>query len=238
MRITKRAVIILLLALALTIVMTSCKSPVRGPGKKLGYQPITMNTSDGWLITASYYPSQSQKGLILLHMLAKNRHTFDDFTPILSGSYKIIAVDLRGHGDSQGEYLDLVESDFQNMIYDVEAAAKYLQSQGVAEEDISLAGASIGANLALQYAAEHPVDKLALISPGSRLRGIDISRLSYTKSLFVQVGNYDAYASISIDELQLNWERARILRYDSAAHGTELLVYDLSAREDFLFYFS
>ncbi len=232
-----RYTLLIVSLLILLLVLSACGPVVRGPSKKKLYQTLKINTTDGWLIAASYYDSPSEKGLILMHMLAKNRHTFDDYAETLAADYKVLSIDFRGHGDSDGEYLDLTEADFKDMINDVEIAAWYLkEKQGVAEKDISLAGASIGANIALMYASKHPVDKLALISPGSRLRGIDIGRLNYPKPMFVQVAQYDAYSSISVDELELNWDKARVLKYNSAAHGTELLQYDLSAREDFMFY--
>ncbi|MBN1275604.1 alpha/beta fold hydrolase [Candidatus Woesearchaeota archaeon] len=212
---------------------------VRGPGKSQLFEEFTLNTTDGVLIAVSYYPSSSSKGLIMLPMLSKTRATYDDVAQELMAHYKVLAVDFRGHGDSEGDYLDLAEEDFRDMVLDVEAAAAYLQQQyGVAEGDISVVGASIGANIALLYASEHPVDKLVLLSPSTRIRGVDISRVVYGGPLLVQVGHYDGYSSISVDSLVLNWQRGRVMEYDTSAHGTDLLVYDLSAREDFLFYLS
>ncbi|MBD3208965.1 alpha/beta fold hydrolase [Candidatus Woesearchaeota archaeon] len=222
--------------LIITVAITGCLGkPVRGPGREMLYSTVQLNTSDGVLITASYYDSDADKGLILLHMLARDRHTFDDAAKRLQPHYKIIIPDLRGHGDSEGEYLDLTEKDFRDMVYDIESVANYLKEEEQAAS-ISVAGASIGANLALTYASEHPVDKLLLISPGSRYRGIDISRISYGKPLLAQVGHYDGYSSISTDDLALNWQRGRVMEYDTNAHGTDLIKTDLSASEDFFFY--
>jgi len=119
---------------------------------------------------------------------------------------------------------------------DVEASVAFLRTEGVEKKDVSLVGASVGANLALMYAKDNPVDKLLLLSPGTRIRGVDISRLSYKKPLLIQVGHYDAFSSIAVDELELNLPKARVMEYDSSAHGTDLLNHDLSAKEDFLFY--
>lgn len=224
----------LAVALLLVIVLAGCQyfdSP-----KKKTYETFSLNTSDNVSIAVNYYPSASDKGVILLHALSRNKDSYKDYAVVLQDQYKVIVPDLRGHGQSDLEMVDFVDADYKAMVNDVEAAALYLQQVGVAEDDISIVGASIGANLALLYAAGHPVDKLVLISPGSNYRGLDVSRLSYDGQVFIQVANYDAYAAISVDDLELLLSRARVMRYDTSAHGVDLLQYDLSAKEDFFFY--
>lgn len=233
-------IVFLLLALASLFLLSACDLVVvRGPSKVVPYTEVEFVTEDNVTIVASYYDSSSSKGLIMAHMLARNRHTFDDYAKLLYEHYKIVSLDLRGHGDSVNDDVDYVsfqDADFNNMIYDLEAAAAFLKEKGVAKEDISLVGASIGANIAVKYAEKHPTDKLVIISPGLRLRGIDLSRMNYAGDMFVQVGNYDAYSSISVDDFEGRWTSARFMRYDASGHGTDLLKYDLSAHEDFLFY--
>ncbi len=239
-------VIFLCLAFALLLLLSACSlNVVRGPTKVVPYTTITLTTEDNVSIAASYYDSSSNKGLLFVHMLGRDRHTFDEYAEILYTDYKIVSLDLRGHGESEGDYVLFTDEDFNNMIYDVEAAAAYLESKGVAESNISVVGASIGANIAVKYAEAHPTDKLVIISPGLRLRGIDLSRTSYNGDMLVLVGNYDAYSSISVDDFESLWPNARFMRYDASGHGTDLLKngglstnekYDLSAREDFLFY--
>jgi alpha-beta hydrolase superfamily lysophospholipase len=226
--------VILFLLLALLVV--GCRDIVRGPGAARPYENIRLNTTDGVIIGASYYPSESNDGLILLHMTGKTRRSYDNVAKELMERYKIISIDFRGYGDSDGESVDMTEKEFKNLVLDVEAAEKVLREQGV--KTINIAGASLGANVALLYAVDHPVDKLALLAPGSVLRGLDITRTSYKGNMLVLVGRSDAYASISVDELQGNWQNAHIMMYETGAHGTDLLTYDLSAHEDFLFYFS
>lgn len=230
-------IIFLCLVLALLFLLSACNLVVtRGPSKVVMYTPITLVTEDNVTLGASYYDSASSKGLIFAHMLSRDRHTFDDYADILYVDYKIVSLDLRGHGESDGDYVVFKDADFNDMLYDLEAAADYLISKGVAESDISVVGASIGANIAVKYAQVHPVDKLVAISPGLRMRGIDLSAMSYSGDMFVQVGNYDAYSSISVDDFEGRWTSARFMRYDATGHGTDLLKYDLSAHEDFLFY--
>lgn len=221
---------------AVMLIITGCDSIVRGPTAKVSYEVVSFNASDNVSLVADYYPSASDDGIILLHMLARSRTIYRDVAANLVPHYKVIAIDFRGHGDSQGEYVDLSKDDFRLMTRDVEAAALFLQTEGVNESDISVVGASIGANLAVLYAIEHPVEKLLLLSPGLQYQGIDISRQDYKGPMLIQVGHYDAYSSISVDELGLKFPRARVMSYDTSAHGTDLLQHDVSAYEDFFFY--
>ncbi|MFP4524737.1 MAG: alpha/beta hydrolase [Candidatus Woesearchaeota archaeon] len=231
----------LLLAIAVLLVlalMTGCGETVRGPGSKNPYREVSFDAGDNTTIVAHYYPSDADKGLVMIHGAAKSKSSYEDYAKELQDRYKVIVPDLRGHGDSEGEYKDLENHDFYDMQKDVNASVAFLRTEGVAKEDVSLVGASVGANLALMYAEDNPVDKLLLLSPGTRIRGVDISRLSYEQPLLVQVGHYDAFSSIAVEELELNLPEARVMEYDSSAHGTDLLNHDLSAEEEFLFYLS
>ena len=40
--------------------------------------------------------------LILIHGIARRAHTFDHIAPCLRRDYHVIALDMRGHGDSPG----------------------------------------------------------------------------------------------------------------------------------------
>jgi len=233
----KLKIVFFAVALASLFALSACNlDVVRGPTKVVPYTTIELVTEDNLTLGASYYDSSSSKGLIFAHMLARDRHTFDEYAEDLHEYYKIVSLDLRGHGESEGDYVAFKDADFNNMLYDLEAAAAYLKEKGITEDDISVVGASIGANIAVKYAELHPTDKLVIISPGLRLRGIDLSRMNYNGDMFVQVGNYDAYSSISVDDFEGRWTKARFMRYDASGHGTDLLKYDLSAHEDFLFY--
>jgi acetyl esterase/lipase len=63
---------------------------------------------------------------------------------------------------------------FKNMTFDVKAAKKYLTGERDANPNqISIIGASIGANLALNYAAsDQTIKSVILLSPGLNYRGI------------------------------------------------------------------
>jgi pimeloyl-ACP methyl ester carboxylesterase len=98
--------------------------------------------------------------LLLLHGLASNARIWDLTAPLLSGRFRVFALDQRGHGLSDkpdGGY------DFASITGDV---AALLQALGL--ERPALVGHSWGANVALQFAADRPdaVSALALVDGG------------------------------------------------------------------------
>jgi pimeloyl-ACP methyl ester carboxylesterase len=100
------------------------------------------------------------KPLVLLHGLASQAHIWDLVAPQLIDSFRVVAIDQRGHGLS-----DKPDSgyDFAAVTSDLDAI---LDAQRI--ERSVLAGHSWGGNVALQYAVDHPdrAHGLALIDGG------------------------------------------------------------------------
>jgi pimeloyl-ACP methyl ester carboxylesterase len=98
--------------------------------------------------------------LIFLHGLASQAHMFDLVAPKLIDSFRVMAIDQRGHGPS-----DKPDSgyDWATMTSDLDAILNALKI-----ERAVLAGHSWGGNVAVQYAAEQPdrVSGLILIDGG------------------------------------------------------------------------
>jgi pimeloyl-ACP methyl ester carboxylesterase len=98
--------------------------------------------------------------LIFLHGLASQAHMFDPVAPQLIDSFRVIAIDQRGHGLS-----DKPDSgyDWATVTSDLNAILNALKIDRAV-----LAGHSWGGNVAAQYAADHPnrVSGLILIDGG------------------------------------------------------------------------
>lgn len=142
---------------------------------------VSFQTQDGWNIAALYQPAQAdKKTVILLHDIGKNKEEFTTFCSKLEDDeIGFLALDLRGHGQSQnkGIYEDFakegVDNDYNKMARDVEAAVNFLQKKGVAEEDMVLVGAGLGANVAAKAASMYPgVGGIALITPVTNFRDV------------------------------------------------------------------
>lgn len=160
--------------------------------KGIEAQKISIKAADGFEIKAMYYPVTPGKKsacIILLHMLCGRKENWDVLAPALAKEgYFVLAIDLRGHGDSTAAgKTDIAKLDFSKpaeqekakaicakMALDAAAAEKFLK--GIKEIDskrIAIIGASIGANVALNYAASsHSVKNLVLLSPGLDYMGI------------------------------------------------------------------
>lgn len=100
--------------------------------------------------------STERPPMILLHGIGRDAHSFDHIAPHFSQNYHVIAVDLRGHGDSDwhptGAYL------IEDFVSDLEALVEEL---GLG--DFVLLGNSTGGRVAQVYAGRHSEQVRALI---------------------------------------------------------------------------
>jgi len=87
--------------------------------------------------------------LVLLHGIARVAHNFDHLAPHFGEKYHVIAVDMRGHGDSawdpQGAYL------VEDYVRDIEGLIERLKLR-----NIVLWGNSTGGRVAQVFAGSHP----------------------------------------------------------------------------------
>lgn len=146
---------------------------------------ILFLTQDQWNLIGYFKPPQSGKQVFLcLHGVGSGKEEWAQFASSLSSAgYGYLVYDGRGHGESQmgpqgkTSYRSFrstgTDNEWNRMRYDLEAALGYLKSQGIDEDYVALAGASIGANLALNFAAQHPrIYLTVLLSPSMNYRDV------------------------------------------------------------------
>jgi dienelactone hydrolase len=148
---------------------------------------IQFTATDDLGIAATYYPVESNNvpAVILLHALGKSRDEWAGIAPALQrNGIAALAIDLRGHGTStrrltaEGaqpvDFHSFQRKDFQDMLLDINAAFDWLTEQpGIDKLRIGVVGASLGANLALRYAAfNEDVAAILVFSPGLVLQEI------------------------------------------------------------------
>lgn len=126
--------------------------------RKSNKSDMFLKTIDNKKIAANLYKVENPKGwLILIHMMPAAKESWKKFAEEMRESgYESLAIDLRGHGESEGGpdgYQKFSDEEHQNGIYDLEAAWEFLKSAGAKPEKTALIGASIGANLALEFIA-------------------------------------------------------------------------------------
>ncbi|MDP3963273.1 MAG: alpha/beta fold hydrolase [bacterium] len=142
---------------------------------------------DDAMIRASWNrAADSKKAALFLHQRGKDHAIWDGLRKTLEArGFSTLAIDLRGHGKSDGLgkrhdlKFDQVD-DYHTMYYDVTAAMDFIRYDspplrgGVGEDvEVVIVGSSIGANLALAYAADHfDVKAIAVFSPGLNYYGL------------------------------------------------------------------
>ncbi len=198
---------------------------------------IFLSTKDNVKIAADLYEVENPAGwLVLVHMMPTTKESWLNLAEEFANQgYESIAIDLRGHGESDkgpDGYLSFSDSQHQKSILDLEAAANYLiQNRGATPDKISFIGASIGANLSLQYISEHPEFKtVILLSPGLNYRGIKTEPLvknfrAGQKVFFVssQDDGENAEENQKLYESVPAGIEKEIEIYKAAGHGTTIL---------------
>lgn len=209
--------------------------PERQPqeAKNIMSEAVEMQTKDGVKIAGDYYEGTGIKGVLLLHMMPADRKSWTAFAQKLQTSgFTALAIDLRGHGGSQGGpdgYKKFSDAEHRASRLDAEAGAEFLKAKGVS--DFHFVGASIGANLALEYLANHQDAKSAiLLSPGLDYRGLEtetlVSLIRPEQGLYLAASNDDAYSFDTVQKLaeKIYFDDRRVLKiFENSGHGTAIL---------------
>ena len=190
---------------------------------------LTLTTSDGVKLVVDFYTPESlidkPDVLILVHEAYLDRSSWDGFTiAAQENGYAVITLDLRGHGQSGG---DLVFD--EAMDHDIDAVLDWISASPDLNVDrVAIAGASVGANLALRAGARHPqIKSLVLLSPGMNYWeiGIENAILDYgRRPLLLVASEGDAYSATSVQRLnEIGRGYDKLVIFPGAAHGTEMI---------------
>ena len=133
----------------LTIATVACQIPgVSGPIDRF-YGGVPLHYLD--------WGNAAAPPLVLLHGIDRIAHTFDHIAPRFAGRYHVIAMDLRGHGDSgwdaQARYL------VEDHVGDLEGLVRTLGLRNV-----TLWGNSTGGRVVQVFAGLHPELVAAVIA--------------------------------------------------------------------------
>ena len=117
---------------------------------------------------------------------------------------------MRGHGESVKQnngntisFQSFSPDDYNKMVLDVKAAKQFLiTNKNANPNNISIVGASIGANVAINYAAMDPTIKsVVLLSPGLNYRGVSteeaITKYKNNNSVYIAATEGDSEAADS-----------------------------------------
>lgn len=223
----RRPLPLVFLILIASAAIASCRAG-QSPERSLSFK----NPQHGIIHATVYAPSVTPApGLILLHQAGSTRDSWAPFARMArANGYFAIAIDLRGHGESSGAANPsaFTTDDWLAILNDIPAAKEQLIKAGADPNKIAIVGASIGANLAMRYAATDPqIQAIVLLSPGEEVNGIGIVQTiqTYTSRPILlmasQIDGYSARSAKKLDDLAAEYTELRL--YPGAAHGTDLL---------------
>jgi pimeloyl-ACP methyl ester carboxylesterase len=191
------------------VVLVFAVSPVWGQAKKPAakvpektFEDVTLDTKDGVITIATYYPGPEQKTtvpLILVHDWDGNRTELHSLAMFLQQElqHAVIVPDLRGHGvslrqrgvDEQINREKMNRAAIESAWLDIEAAKAYLMQRNnegkLNIEQLGVLGTGFGATLAIKWAVRdwnftstpalkngQDVKALILISPRQSFKGV------------------------------------------------------------------
>jgi len=160
-------------------------------------------------------PTSGSTTLLFLHGAALTAHTWDLVCLQLRESFRCLAVDLRGHGDS--EWAADLDYSISAHVLDLERLVSALRL-----EDFVLIGMSLGGMIAIEFAARHGNDLkgLAIVDTGVRTRTVDASRI---RDFVTDDAELDSVEEFVERAIRFNPLRRRDLLRVSLLHNLRLL---------------
>ena len=132
-----------------------------------GFEEIALKTDDGVTLAGWYTPPANGAAIVLLHGAGGSREAVRPYAALLARhGYGVLALDLRGHGQSGGW---TNRFGWQGTA-DVGAAVKYLQARAEVKQ-IGGLGLSMGGEALLGAASDYPALR-AIVADGATRRDL------------------------------------------------------------------
>ena len=150
---------------------------------------------------------KGDKCVVLLHGYLESMYVWDDFTPLLTPSMRVITVDIPGHGISQ----ILGEKHTMEMMADV--LRDMLDALGI--EKCTMVGHSMGGYIALAFCARHKerLDGVVLLSSTPN-PDTDAKKENRQREIaLVKAGKKEALARVAPEAGFAEVNRERLQRY-------------------------
>lgn len=176
--------------------------------------------------------------VFLMPMMSLTHLSYQPFTQrLVDHGYAVVAFDLRGHGlsisigDSSISYASMEPKDFALLPSDIETFFTALKDKYPDEysyTDVTLIGASIGANTAGLLLDRDWVCCAVLLSPGRDYRGLRPELVmiadDVNKPVYITAGADDKYSAESSEELFDDYAGLKVFKkYPGQDHGTNIL---------------
>ena len=222
----------------LLLTLTACSgndeaTEAASPEPLFGGEVTILTAEDGVQVTAEILlveGAASRGGVVLTHMLGQQRGDWEPLIEeLITHGFDVIALDLRGHGQSTGDldFMEFSTADWLACVGDVSAAIEPM-ALNAREYSLFLIGGSIGANLSLLTAAEDSrIDGVVLLSPGLDYRGVEPLTVvdDYNpRPVMLVAAEDDPYSQESVEELAEELTNSELIIYPDGGHGTQLLT--------------
>jgi len=213
-------------------------------------QLITIEMQDGLTIHGTFLEVENKKApaIILMHMMGNTRKNWETMAPKIQAlGFNVLSIDLRGHGESINKKDGSLEAagnfsthHYAKMVDDLGPIVQWLSKQKHVEpKRIGLAGASLGANVALLYAArpDSKIRAVALLSPGFEYKLLKISKAveDYKGPLLFMASKLDAYSAETCETLVKTHKGEHVIKiFQGTAHGTFIFAKNEESQTIFL----
>lgn len=193
------------------------------------YSRISLTAADGVVLAATMWepPGEPLAGIVLVHGPSRNRHDWDRLAEQLAmRGFAVLAVDLRGHGDSRAVEMS---GDLSSMALDVAAAAAHLVARPDVRPGLGIVGASLGGTLAVLATRSVPsIRSFVFLSAPLDFRGLRLEepfRKAAERSALVIASNEDVYAARSARALaEIGPGLRELVLVEGAGHGARILT--------------
>ncbi len=183
--------------------------------------PVAIEAEDGITLRGGYFAVSESDGpaVLLLHQLYTTRASWNTIiNPLLAAGYKVLAVDLRGYGQTRGRINWTQAQD------DVRVWTDWLGAQpGV--NSVTLMGSSMGSSLALTGCAlTESCDGVVALSPGLNYFQVWTGEaVQAGKPILIVYADHDPYPARDVPEMQtLGGDSVTVQVYEGREHGIDL----------------
>lgn len=197
---------------------------------------VTFTTEDRIEIVGDFYASPGDRFAILLHMMPATKESWRAFADeLVEKGYSCLAIDMRGHGESNMSgslhYRTFSDTQHQAKMLDVRAAFAWLAGKGADATNTIMVGASIGANLAINFAVEQGIPLAIALSPGLNYHGVTttaaVRALKQGQEVLLVASDDDPESAEGCAILHsMNPTRAQLMLRSGVGHGTRMFDQD------------
>lgn len=148
-----------------------------------------------------------EKCVVLLHGYLESMYVWDDFTPLLTPSVRVITVDIPGHGISE------VKGEIHTMEMVADVLHEMLKTLEI--EKVTMVGHSMGGYVSLAFCARYPeqLEGLVLLS-SSPFPDTELKRENRRREIaLVRAGKKDALARVAPEAGFAPQNRQRLKSY-------------------------